>query len=352
MKRHIISTCKKGVLLSTMLALLTWLLVAQVSWRPRSRKLFGSAVLRLAFSKNGQHLTATGWKQDQDEQTLLINAHSFALEQQLAYSKDGASFSPDYRIAAVAGGNIDDNQHHGLYSPDYYLELRDAKNGKRLWMNPDCPLGNIEFSPQGDVLAAAADGCGAGGGSDYGSWSLWRLTNVRHPTLLVKNSDKVQVLRFSADNSMVVVGLRGGLLKLWSLQSGKMVRQFNFTSAAPENSVNTVALSPNLQMIISVHQRFSVRSSVICFWNVKTGQITKTIDTRQSLTELAISPNSQTLASGNDAGAVMVWNRITGKKQRTLTLHNGSVTALAWSPDGNTLSSGYKDGTIALWRIK
>jgi WD40 repeat protein len=65
---------------------------------------------------------------------------------------------------------------------------------------------------------------------------------------------------------------------------------------------------------------------------------------------VAFSPNGKLLASGNDKGQVLIYNRRTG---RTTTLNNGTgkvVTSVAFSPDGETLASGGV-GKVALYNL-
>ncbi len=64
---------------------------------------------------------------------------------------------------------------------------------------------------------------------------------------------------------------------------------------------------------------------------------------------VAISPDGQMLASGNEDSTIKLWNLKTGDLLRTLTGHKSSVASVAISPDGQTLASGSVDKTIKLW---
>ncbi len=80
---------------------------------------------------------------------------------------------------------------------------------------------------------------------------------------------------------------------------------------------------------------------------------------------IAISPDSNTLASGSDGGAIKLWNLATGKRIRTLPSRAtcsknkklgtfgfpGRVDSIAISPDGKTLASGSGYGTVKLWNL-
>lgn len=66
---------------------------------------------------------------------------------------------------------------------------------------------------------------------------------------------------------------------------------------------------------------------------------------------LAVSPDGTTLATGNDANQVMLWDLAGGQLIGPLGSHKGVVTDVAFSPDGKTLASSSSDKTIILWDV-
>ncbi|WP_254175063.1 hypothetical protein [Planktothrix pseudagardhii] len=69
-----------------------------------------------------------------------------------------------------------------------------------------------------------------------------------------------------------------------------------------------------------------------------------------SVNSVAISPDGQILVSGGD-DTITIWDLSTGQELGTLTGHSYEVQSLAISPDGQTLVSGSGDGTINIWRV-
>lgn len=70
------------------------------------------------------------------------------------------------------------------------------------------------------------------------------------------------------------------------------------------------------------------------------------------ITTLAFSPDGQTLATGNEEGAIRLWRvRAPDNPAIVLSGHTDIVTALAFSPDRSLLTSGSWDKTGRLWQL-
>ena len=112
-----------------------------------------------------------------------------------------------------------------------------------------------------------------------------------------------------------------------------------------EDVVLSVAISPDSQIFASSGE------GSIKVWNLATGEEITTVNSRQRVNVVAISPDGSTLVSGGDDQTIKIWNLPTGELLRTLRGHSDSIHALAFSPDASTLVSGSDDGTIKLWNM-
>jgi WD40 repeat protein/transcriptional regulator with XRE-family HTH domain len=64
---------------------------------------------------------------------------------------------------------------------------------------------------------------------------------------------------------------------------------------------------------------------------------------------IAFSPDGKTLATGGSA--VRLWDVATHRKITALTSHTGAVDSVVFSPDGQTLATGNADGSVRLWDV-
>ncbi|KAG1738578.1 quinon protein alcohol dehydrogenase-like superfamily [Suillus occidentalis] len=89
-------------------------------------------------------------------------------------------------------------------------------------------------------------------------------------------------------------------------------------------------------------------------WDLKSGtQIGEDWrDENPGVFSMALSPNSEIVASGHDDGKVKLWDVETRKVIATWIGHRDVVFALCWSADGERVASGSWDGTARVWDVK
>ena len=110
--------------------------------------------------------------------------------------------------------------------------------------------------------------------------------------------------------------------------------------------LNSVAISPDGNTLAS-----GDRGGTIKLWNLATGEQIRTLTGHSfQAFSVAFSPDRKTLASGGGDSTIKLWNLATGEQIRTLTEHSNVVASVAFSPDGKTLASGSAD-TIKLWNL-
>jgi WD40 repeat protein len=110
----------------------------------------------------------------------------------------------------------------------------------------------------------------------------------------------------------------------------------------------SVTISPNGQTVVTGDS-----DGNLTVWRLQNGQLSKILSKNQerSIKSLAISSDEQTLIRG-DGSDIAVTRLSDGKTLHYLYNHRGRVNALAVSPDGQTFVSGSMDKTIKIWRLQ
>ena len=126
------------------------------------------------------------------------------------------------------------------------------------------------------------------------------------------------------------------------------------TLTGHSNSVNSVAISPDGQILVSGSDDKTIK-----IWQLSTGEELRILTGHsESVNSVAISPDGQTLLSGSRDNTIKIWRLSTGEELRTLTVHSDSVNFVAISPDGqilvsssHTVVSDIYDNTIKIWQL-
>ncbi|WP_193196500.1 serine/threonine-protein kinase [Nostoc sp. MG11] len=168
------------------------------------------------------------------------------------------------------------------------------------------------------------------------------LRNITLSHTIKGHENSVSSVAISPDGQ-IIASSGDRTIKLWNLATGKQISSLNGNS----QQVNIVAFSPDGKTLVS-----SSDDNTIKVWNLASGQqIRNLIGHSDSVHALAISPDGRTLVSGSDDNNIKVWNLATGRQIRTLPGHTFWVRSVAISPDGATLVSGSFDKTIKLWNM-
>jgi WD40 repeat protein len=96
--------------------------------------------------------------------------------------------------------------------------------------------------------------------------------------------------------------------------------------------------------------------SLPAHWRIPTSHASRQVhsESQAPITRFAFGPDSQSLATTDDAGRVKIWqaDAVGGWYTRGALEVHGYVLAVAFAPDGRCLAVGYRESDMALWELK
>ena len=259
----------------------------------------------------------------------------------------------------------------------------DPPLGRRI-KAPDSHNANIAFSPDGHLLASAAE---------FGDIALWDAASGQ-PNGRPLSGHKRQVTSVAFYGKELISGSIDGSIMFWSLDArtalGPAVRTHRspIWSLASSPDGKTAAAGGDAQLVfwdLTTRQQRGPASTaqkdrlwalayspdgtllasagnnlVTDLWNTQPqGVLAKAVGTPAAAEHpevmpvgVAFSPNGALLATSAPQYSVALWNVKTGRPLLPdLVGHTQAVTGVAFSGDGKLLASGSADGDIRLWDV-
>ncbi|NMG19932.1 serine/threonine-protein kinase [Brasilonema bromeliae] len=211
------------------------------------------------------------------------------------------------------------------------------------------------------AVAISSDGQTIASGSNDHTIKLWQLETGKLLRtlggLFSGHSSIVHTVAFSPDGQLLASGSWDETIKLWQVSRGKEIR----TLTSHTSWINSVAFSPILPNFSYQQEEAYVRAwmlasgsadSTVKLWIVSTGiEISTFTGHLDSVWSVAFSPDGELLASGSADSTIKLWQVNTGRKIHTFRGHSFFVNFVTFSPDGRLLASASADGTIKLWQV-
>ncbi len=153
--------------------------------------------------------------------------------------------------------------------------------------------------------------------SPDGSWLAARQADqivVYHPTtqqvyrVLAAGYGPDSTLAWSGDGKLLASDNADGIIFVWSLESGQLIRQLYPLN--PETTIHALTFASDQQILAA----------------------------------------GQTTSDGTNS--IAIWQVAAGELQRELRGQNSPIDALAWDEDTGLLASGTQDGSVWLWQIE
>ena len=113
------------------------------------------------------------------------------------------------------------------------------------------------------------------------------------------------------------------------------------------SSVNALAISPDSNTLASASDH-----KIVKLWDLNTKKVLAGLSGHsQAVKSVTFSPDGKILATASDDKTIKLWQIETLAEICTLLGHSHAVKSVAFSPDGQILASGSWDKTIKLWDV-
>jgi WD40 repeat protein len=156
-----------------------------------------------------------------------------------------------------------------------------------------------------------------------------------------------------AENGIPVPVLPSPVIQLWDPRTGRLVKELQNHSEV----VHSLTFSPDGKRLASSSADLTIR-----IWDVASGTCLHVLPAKENPhrafvnerghRDIAYSPRTHVIASGDREGAVHLWDAETGARLVKLTGHDGPVRCVAWQRNGERLVSGGVDSTVIVWDVK
>ena len=280
----------------------------------------------VVFTHDGSQVISAG----QNGQIMLWNAETG--KRILTRTGDNGAvnalaLSPDGSQLAAANG-------------DASIRVWDTNSWESLYLafGHDDVVTDVAFNYQGNQLASS--------GED-GRIIIWNaLTGASLNSIEPSFNDigevvGINAIDFSPDDSLIAAANSDNAVRLWALETGKLVERL----AGHAATVNDVVFNPDGDVIVTVSADGTAK-----FWRVDSGQAIDTLPGHPGgVLSLAFNPDGQQLATTGQDGVARLWNAEPEFDQLILTDHSGAVRRVVFSVDGSLAATASSDRTVRVW---
>ena len=300
----------------------------RADWSLRKTLHSAGRVLSLALSPNGRLLATSDW----DGSPLLWDVET-GQRRGVFQGHSGrvyrVRFSPEGRWLATASGD----GTLGLWNVDSQAQLARLKGHEK-------QAEDLAFSPDGRWLASAL--------SPDNTMRFWKVeASIRKNSVLKVFSLPV----FSPDGKTVAGCDEHNQAAIWGLATGEVT-----TTLDGEQNPAGFTADGKVLITASVPAPLPLYPNPIAglkYWDVGSTTLKRSVifsPANQPASAVSLSPDEKTLATGDLAGEVILWDTQSGTVRDRLPSTAPRVWNLVFSPDSKVLAIG-PEGNTKLWHL-
>ncbi len=258
-----------------------------------------------------------------DDTTKLWSMATHKVIKTFNHLANNAVFSPDGKLLAIAEFEI--------------IRLYDIKQNKERSINSPMSFGLVDFSPDGKLLAD-------------GSPKLWSMENLNEIVVpAIDSLVNLEAVRFSPDGHFLVYAGTYKVMILY-METQKQIK----TSDEYIMHAFSIAISSDSRLLATDNS-----DGLIRLWDLESHKLVSTFKISgdpedhfpPGTQSVAISPDNRFLAAGYSHDKVTIWNIKDNKEFAVVKAILPRVNTVIFSPDSKLLAFGGSGG-LELWDMQ
>lgn len=138
---------------------------------------------------------------------------------------------------------------------------------------------------------------------------------------------------------------------IWDLSTGTFVREIGKPEAIRLRVVSA-AFSPESTQLLWAR----TGKIMPVLWDIESGRRLGVLSSKEkghsaNIVAITFSSDGRYIATGDNQGTIVIWNRADRSVVRRIKAHSGEVRNLIFIPTSNELVSGGADGAVQLWGV-
>ncbi len=190
------------------------------------------------------------------------------------------------------------------------------------------PLSNVTLSPDGKIAVDVSKGLAR----------VWSVDSGKKITEFNEPSDILPDFVFSPDGESIAAAGRDNIVRVWDVKTGAMIMELRGHTGV----ISNVNFSPDSKSVVTASWDKTAR-----VWDTSSMQSRiELVGQVNQIKKAAVDANGEKLVTIGNDNEVRVWGAKTGETQLMLPSRNNDISALVLSNDGNLLLIGNSDGTV------